>query len=150
MKFRRRTFLHLALGAAGLPIISRPVLAQNYPSRPVRWIVPFPAGGATDLVARIMGQWLSERLRQPFVIENRAGAGGNIGTQAVISSPPDGYNLLLIPTASAINATLYPKLPYNFLKDIAPVAGLVPIRPQPNTHSAWRPARDTDPARMAR
>jgi len=125
MNLPRRKFLHLAAGAVVLPAAWRIARAQSYPARPVRWIVPFPAGGATDLVARIMGQWLSERLGQPFVIENRAGAGGNIGTQAVVSSPADGYTLLLIPTASAINATLYPQLPYNFLRDIAPVAALV-------------------------
>src|SRR5947209_994151 len=108
MNLPRRKFFHLAAGAAVLPAMWRIARAQSYPARPVRWIVPFPAGGATDLVARIMGQWLSERLGQSFVIENRGGAGGNIGTQAVVSSPADGYILLLIPTASAINATLYP------------------------------------------
>jgi tripartite-type tricarboxylate transporter receptor subunit TctC len=99
--------------------------ADPYPTRPVHWIVPFPAGGATDVVARIMAQWLSEHLGQQVVIENRGGAGGNIATQSVINAAPDGYTVLLVPTSSAINATLYESLPYNFLKDIAPVAGLV-------------------------
>jgi tripartite-type tricarboxylate transporter receptor subunit TctC len=99
--------------------------ADPYPVRPVHWIVPFPAGGPTDVIARIMGQWLSEHLGQQVVIENRGGAGGNIATQSVINAAPDGYTFLLVPTASAINATLYESLPYNFLKDIAPVAGLV-------------------------
>ena len=99
--------------------------ADAYPVRPVHWIIPFPPGGATDVVARIMGQWLSERLGQQVVIENRGGAGGNIGTQSVINSPPDGYTLLFVPTASAINATLYENLPYNFIRDAAPVGGLV-------------------------
>jgi tripartite-type tricarboxylate transporter receptor subunit TctC len=99
--------------------------ADPYPVRPVHWIIPFPPGGATDVVARIMGQWLSDRLGQQVVIENRGGAGGNIATQSVINSPPDGYTLLLVPTASAINATLYESLPYNFMRDVAPVGGLV-------------------------
>jgi tripartite-type tricarboxylate transporter receptor subunit TctC len=99
--------------------------ADSYPTRPVHWIVPFPAGGPTDVIARIMGQWLSDHLGQQVVIENRGGAGGNIATQSVINAAPDGYTFLLVPTASAINATLYESLPYNFLKDTAPVAGLV-------------------------
>jgi tripartite-type tricarboxylate transporter receptor subunit TctC len=99
--------------------------ADPYPTRPVHWIVPFPPGGATDVVARIMAQWLSDHLGQQVVIENRGGAGGNIATQSVINAAPDGYTLLFVPTSSAINATLYESLPYNFLKDIAPVAGLV-------------------------
>jgi tripartite-type tricarboxylate transporter receptor subunit TctC len=99
--------------------------ADPYPTRPVHWIVPFPPGGATDVVARIMAQWLSERLGQQVVIENRGGAGGNIATQAVINAPPDGYTLLFVPTASAINATLYESLPFNVLRDLAPVGGLV-------------------------
>jgi tripartite-type tricarboxylate transporter receptor subunit TctC len=99
--------------------------ADAYPTRPVHWIIPFPPGGATDVVARIMAQWLSDHLGQQVVIENRGGAGGNIATQSVINAAPDGYTLLLVPTSSAINATLYESLPYNFLKDIAPVAGLV-------------------------
>jgi tripartite-type tricarboxylate transporter receptor subunit TctC len=99
--------------------------ADPYPSRPVHFVVPFLPGGPTDVVARIIGQWLSEHLGQQVVIENRGGAGGNIATQAVVNAPPDGYTILLVPTASAINATLYESLPYNFLRDIAPVAGLV-------------------------
>jgi tripartite-type tricarboxylate transporter receptor subunit TctC len=99
--------------------------AQAYPARPIRWVVPFPPGGATDVVARIVSQWLSERLGQPVVIENRGGAGGNIGVQAVVNSPPDGYTMLLIPTSATINATFYDSLPYNILRDIAPVSGLV-------------------------
>jgi tripartite-type tricarboxylate transporter receptor subunit TctC len=99
--------------------------ADPYPTRPVHWIVPFPPGGATDVVARIMAQWLSEHLGQQVVIENRGGAGGNIATQSVINAAPDGYTVLLVPTSSAINATLYESLPFNFLRDIAPVAGLV-------------------------
>jgi tripartite-type tricarboxylate transporter receptor subunit TctC len=98
--------------------------AQTYPSRPVRWIVPFPPGGPTDIVARPMGQWLSERLGQPFVIDNRPGGGGNIGAEAVVKAPPDGHMLLMFTPSSAINATLYKKLNFNFLRDIAPVASL--------------------------
>ena len=124
MKLPRRQFLHLAAGAAALPALSRIARAQAYPSRPVRMIVGFAAGGATDIIARLMGQWLSERLGQPFVIENRPGAGSNIGTEAVVRAPPDGYTLLLVGTANTINATLYDKLNFNFIRDIAPVAGI--------------------------
>jgi tripartite-type tricarboxylate transporter receptor subunit TctC len=99
--------------------------ADPYPTRPVHWVVPFPPGGATDVVARIMSQWLSDHLGQQVVIDNRGGAGGNIATQSVINAAPDGYTIMLVPTSSAINATLYESLPYNFLRDIAPVAGLV-------------------------
>jgi tripartite-type tricarboxylate transporter receptor subunit TctC len=122
MKPPRRNFLHLAAGAAALPALSRITWAQGYPSRPVRVIVPFAAGGGVDIIARLMGQWLSERLGQPFVIENRPGAGGNIGTEAVVRAPADGYTLLLITAANAINTTLYEKLSFNFVRDIAPVA----------------------------
>jgi tripartite-type tricarboxylate transporter receptor subunit TctC len=117
----------IALGLAGLLLAGGGAAraADPYPARPVHWIVPFPPGGATDVVARIMGQWLSDHLGQQVVIENRGGAGGNIATRSVISAAPDGYTFLLVPTASAINATLYESLPYNFLRDIAPVAGLV-------------------------
>jgi tripartite-type tricarboxylate transporter receptor subunit TctC len=125
MKLPRRQFLHLAAGAAALPTLSRIARAQTYPSRAVRIIVGFPAGGSVDIFARLMGQWLSERLGQPFVIENRLGAGGNIGTEAVVRAPNDGYTLLLVPSASAINATLYEKLSFNFIRDIAPVAGII-------------------------
>src|SRR5881398_1738107 len=117
MKLPRRKFLHLAAGAAALPAVSRTARAQAYPTRPVRWIVPFPAGGPTDILARLIGQWLSERLGQPFIIDNRPGAGGNIGTEAVVRAPPDGYTLLLAGTFNAINATLYDKLNHNFIRD---------------------------------
>jgi tripartite-type tricarboxylate transporter receptor subunit TctC len=124
MKLRRRTFLHLAAAAAALPAVSRTASAQAYPTRPVRWIVGFTPAGGNDIVARLMGQWLSERLGQPFVIENRPGAGTNIATEAVVNAPPDGYTLLLANMANAINATLYEKLNFNFIRDIAPVAGI--------------------------
>jgi len=126
MKLPRRRFLHLAAGSAMLPAVSRAV-AQSYPSRPVRLIVPFGPGGGTDIVARLIGQWLSERLGQQFVIENRPGAGGNLGTEAVVRAAPDGYTLALIGAPSAINATLYDKLPFNFIRDIAPVAGFMRV-----------------------
>jgi len=125
MKLPRRQFLHLAAGAAALPVLSRIARAQAYPSRPVRLIVPVAPGGGYDLVARPMGQWLSERLGQPFIIENRPGAGSNIGTEAVVRAPADGYTLLLVAAANAINATLYDKLNFNFIRDIAPVAGII-------------------------
>ena len=125
MKLPRRNFLHLAGGAAALPTVSRIARAQTYPSRPVRLIVPFPPAGDTDFVARLIGQWLSERLGQPFVIENRPGAGTNIGTDTVVRSPADGYTLLLASPPSTINATLYPKLNFNFIRDIAPVAAVI-------------------------
>jgi tripartite-type tricarboxylate transporter receptor subunit TctC len=127
MKLLRRQFLHLAAGAAALPIVSRIARAQTYPSRPVRLIVGFAPGGGTDITARLMGQWLSERLGQPFIIENRSGAGGNIGTEAVVHAPPDGYTLLLVSLANATNATLYDKLNYNFIRDIVPVAGIIRV-----------------------
>ena len=125
MKLPRRNFLHFAAGAAALPAISRIARAQAYPSRPVRVIVPFAPAGDTDLVARLIGQWLSDRLGQPFIIENRPGAGTNIGTEAVVRAPADGYTLLLASPPSAINATLYDKLNFVFLRDIAPVAGVI-------------------------
>ena len=123
MKLPRRKFLHLAAGAGALPAVSRMAWAQAYPTRPVRIVVGFPAGGAGDIVARLMGQWLSERLGQPFVIENRPGAGGNIGTEAVVRAPPDGYTLVQVGTYNTINASLYDKLNFNFVRAIAPVAG---------------------------
>jgi len=120
----RRQFLHLAAGAAALPAGFRIARAQAYPTRPVRWIVGFPAGGGADIVARLIGQWLSERLGQPFVVENRAGAASNIAAEAVVRSAPDGHTLLLVTMpANAINATLY-KLNFDFIRDTAPVAGL--------------------------
>jgi tripartite-type tricarboxylate transporter receptor subunit TctC len=121
MKLPRRTFLHLAAGAAALPAASRMARAQSYPSRPVRIIVGFPAGGATDIQARLMGQWLSERLGQQFIIENRPGASGNIGTEAAAKAPADGYTLLQIVTPNAINVALYSNLNFDFIRDIAPV-----------------------------
>jgi tripartite-type tricarboxylate transporter receptor subunit TctC len=124
MKLPRRQFLHLAAGAAALPAVSRVARAQAYPSRPVRIIVGFAPGQAIDIVTRIIGQWLSERLGQQFIIENRPGAGGNIATEAVVRAPPDGYTLLAIGSNNMINATLYEKLNYNFIRDIAPVASI--------------------------
>src|SRR5215468_10159058 len=125
MKFlHRRQFLHLAVGAAALPAVTRIARAQAYPTRPVRIIVPFPAGQATDSIARLVGQSLSERLGQPFVIENRTGAGGNVGTEAVVHAPPDGYTLVLVGLSSTFNATLYKKLSFDFTHDIAPVASI--------------------------
>jgi tripartite-type tricarboxylate transporter receptor subunit TctC len=128
MKFpHRRRFLHLAASAAALPAISRVARAQAYPTRPVRIIVGFPAGGPGDIVTRLMGQWLSERFGQPFIVENRAGAAGNIGTEAVVRAPADGYTLLLTTVSNAVNATLYDKLSFNFIRDVAPVAGVVGV-----------------------
>jgi tripartite-type tricarboxylate transporter receptor subunit TctC len=124
MKLPRRTFLHLAAGAAALPTLPHVARAQAYPTKPVRWIVGFAAGGGTDIVARLMGQWLSERTRQQFVIENRPGAGTNIATEAVVNAPPDGYTLLLAGAPNTINATLYDKLNFDFIADIAPVASI--------------------------
>jgi tripartite-type tricarboxylate transporter receptor subunit TctC len=125
MKLRRRQFLHLAAGAAALPIVSRIALAQAYPTRLVRIIVPYAAGGPNSLFARLMGQWLAERLGQQFVVENRAGAGATIGTEAALKAAPDGYTLLLASSANTIGASLYDKLSYNFVRDIAPVAKIV-------------------------
>jgi len=127
MKLPRREFLHLAAGAATLPTVSRFAWAQAYPARPVRIIVPFAPGGSTDITARLIGQFLSERLGQQFVTENRPGAGSNIGTEVVVNAPPDGYTLLLVGASSAINATLYEKLNFNFLRDITSVAGIISI-----------------------
>ena len=121
MKFPRRAFMHLAVGAAALPAVPRVAWAQAYPSRPVRIVVGFPAGGATDIMARLMGEWLTERLGQQFIIENRAGASGNIGTEAVAKAAADGYTLLQIVTPHAINAALYTNLSFDFIRDIAPV-----------------------------
>jgi Tripartite tricarboxylate transporter family receptor len=125
MKLPRRTFLCLAAGAAALPVVSRVARAQTYPTRPVRWVVAAGAGSTADIVVRLMGQWLSERLGQPFVVEHRPGAGANIGTEAVVRAPADGYTLLLVNPANAINATLYDKLHFTFIRDIAPVADSV-------------------------
>ena len=125
MTHSRRQLLHLAAGAAALPALSGLARAQTYPSRPVRIIVGFAAGGPNDILARLTGQWLSERLGQPFVIENRPGAGSNLATEAVVRAVPDGYTLLLVGTPNAINASLYEKLEFNFIRDITPVAGLI-------------------------
>ena len=121
----RRLQGRLIAGLAALALLGGPAAAQDYPNRPVRWILGFAAGGPTDIVVRIIGQYLSEKLGQQFVIENRPGAGGNLATQAVVTSPPDGYTLLAIAHVHAINATLYRQLPYNFIRDIEPVAGMV-------------------------
>src|ERR1700754_903439 len=136
MKLPRRTFLGLAAGAAALPAVSRMARAQAYPSRPVRIIVGFPPGGATDIRARLMGQWLSDRLGQQFIIENRPGASGNIGTEAVAKAPADGYTLLQVVTPNVINAALYSNLNFDFMRDIVPVvcaarlAYVVVVNPQ--------------------
>ena len=120
----RRQFLHLVAGAAAVPAVSRFAWAQTYPARPVRIIVGFAPGGGADIIARLIGQWLSERLGQPFIIDNRPGAGANIGTEAVVRAPADGYTLLMVGGWNAINATLYAKLNFNFIHDIAPVASI--------------------------
>jgi tripartite-type tricarboxylate transporter receptor subunit TctC len=125
MKLSRRNLLHLAAGAAALPVSARIASAQAYPARPVRLMVGFPAGGTTDILARLIGQWLSERFGQQFVIENRPGAGSNIATEAVVRSPADGYTLLLTSAFNLINETLYEKLNFSFIRDIAPVAGII-------------------------
>ena len=127
LKLPRRRFLHLAAGAAALPAMSRIASAQAYPSRPVRIIVGFPAGGTVDIVARLTGQWLSERLGQPFIVENRPGAGGNIGAEVVVRAAADSYTLLVIAANNYINTTLYEKLNFNFIRDIAPVASIIRI-----------------------
>jgi tripartite-type tricarboxylate transporter receptor subunit TctC len=127
MKLPRRNFLHLAVGVAALPAVSRIASAQAYPTRPVRLIVPIAPAGAADITARLIGQWLSERLGQQFVIDNRPGGGSNIGTEAVVHAPADGYTLLMAGSFNATNAALYDKLNYNFIRDIAPVAGIIVV-----------------------
>jgi len=124
MKLLRRAFLQLAGIAAVLPAVSRTAGAQAYPRRPVRFVVGFPAGGPNDILGRLVARWLSERLGQPFVVENRPGASDNIATEAVVRAPADGHTLLLVGPANAINASLYNDLDFNFLRDIAPVAGI--------------------------
>jgi tripartite-type tricarboxylate transporter receptor subunit TctC len=155
MKLPRRKFLHLAAVAAALPVLPRIARAQAYPSRPIRIIVGFPAGGTADLTARLMGQWLSERLGQQFIVENRAGAANNVATELVVRSPPDGYTLLEVTNDNAINSTLYERLSFDFNRDIALVAGLlrsplvlevhpaVPIRTVPEliAHTRANPGR---------
>jgi tripartite-type tricarboxylate transporter receptor subunit TctC len=125
MKVHRRKFLHLAAGAAVLPALSLVARAGAYPSRPVRIIVPLAPGGATDIIARLLGQRLADRLGQPFIVENRSGGGGNIGTEVVVRADADGYTLLLVSPPNLINATLYDKLNFNFVRDIAPIAGII-------------------------
>ena len=125
MYISRRRLLHLATGAATLPAAWRVAKAESYPTRPVRLIISFPAGGPNDVVARLLGQSLSERLGQPFIIENRSGAGGTVGTEVVVRASPDGYTLLQVNTPNAINATLYDNLTYNFIRDIVPVASIM-------------------------
>jgi tripartite-type tricarboxylate transporter receptor subunit TctC len=127
MKLPRRRFLHLAAGAAMLPNTSRFGWAQAYPNRPVRWVVGFPPGGSTDIVARIIAPWLSERLSQQVIVENKPGAGTNLAAQSVINAPPDGHTLLFVTPVNAINATLYGGLTFNFIRNIAPVAGIVTV-----------------------
>jgi tripartite-type tricarboxylate transporter receptor subunit TctC len=134
MNFVRRQFLHLAAGAAALPAVSRFAWAQTYPTRPVRIIVPVAAGGGLDITARLIGQWLSERLGQQFIVEDRPGGGTTIGTEMAVRAPPDGYTLLLASLANAVNATLYEKLNYNFVRDIAPVAGIMGVSNVVETH----------------
>jgi len=125
MNLPRRQFLHLAAGAAVLPAVSRVAWAQTYPMRPVHVTVGFPAGSTADILARLIGQWLSERLGQPFIIDNRPGANSNIATEAVVRASADGYTLLYVTSANALNATLYDKLNYNFIRDMAPVASII-------------------------
>jgi tripartite-type tricarboxylate transporter receptor subunit TctC len=125
MKLPRRRLLHLVAGAAALPALCRIASAQTYPARPVRWVVGLAAGGGADILARLMGQWLSERLGQQFIIENRPGAGTNIATETVVRAAPDGYTLLMVLPPNAVNATLYEKLNFDFIRDIAPVAGIM-------------------------
>ena len=127
LKLPRRKFLHLAAGAAALPVLPCIAVAQTYPTRPVRLIVTVAAGGAPDIIARLMGQWLSERLGQPIVVDNRPGGNGNIGTELVLRAPPDGYTILLALSMNAINAALYENLSFNFIRDIAPVASIASI-----------------------
>jgi tripartite-type tricarboxylate transporter receptor subunit TctC len=127
MKLPRRNFLHLAAGAAALSAVSRIARAQGYPARPVRWIIGYTAGGTTDIISRLVAQHLTEQFGQPFIIETRPGAATNIATESVVRAPADGYTLLFVGAPNAINATLYAKLNFNFIRDIAPVAGIVRV-----------------------
>src|SRR6516225_9060029 len=149
MRLSRRKFFHLAAGAAFSPAASPIAGAQAYPTHPVRIIVGFAAGGAPDILARLFGQWLSERLGQPFVIENRTGAGGNLATEAVVQAPPDGHTLLLTSLGNAVNASLYDHLNYNFLRDIAPVAGISrePLARRYIPHFPRKASRNSSPMR---
>jgi len=124
MKLPRRKFLHLGAGAAALPALSRVAQAQSYPTRPVRIVVPYPAGGSPDIIGRLIGQWLSDQFNQQFVVDNRPGAASNIGTEMVAKAPPDGYTLLVAVSTNAVNATLYTNLSFSFIRDLAPVAGI--------------------------
>jgi len=135
----RRQFFCMAASAAALPVLSRIAAAQEYPARPVRFVVGGLAGSPPDMIARLIGQWLSERLGRPFIIDNRPGAGGNIAIEAVARSAPDGYTLLLVPTSAAINASLYEKLSFVFLRDVAPVAGLVRVPAAMFVNSSFSP-----------
>jgi tripartite-type tricarboxylate transporter receptor subunit TctC len=139
MRLPRRQFLRLAAGAAALPALSHMARAQNYPARPVRLVVGFAPAGAQDVLARLMAQWLSERLGQQFIVDNRPGAGGNIGAEAVVNAPADGYTLLLVGPPNMINASLYEKLNFNFIRDIAPVAGMVRVSNVMEVHAAAPP-----------
>jgi tripartite-type tricarboxylate transporter receptor subunit TctC len=136
----RRQFLHLAAGAAALPGVSRVARAQAYPTRPVRIVVAFAAGGTTDIVARVIGHWLSERLRQQFIVENRPGGSGNIGTEAVVRAVADGYTLLAVAPANATNAALFDKLSFDFIRDITPIAGVIRVPGVMEVHPSF-PAR---------
>src|SRR5262249_60310809 len=127
MKLPRRKFLHLAAGAAGLPAVSWMARAQSYPTRPVRIVAPTGPAGAPDIVARPLGPWLSERLGQQFIVENRPGSGNNIGTEAVVRASPDGYTILVVSSSNAIKTALYDKLNFVFLRDIMPVAGIISL-----------------------
>jgi tripartite-type tricarboxylate transporter receptor subunit TctC len=149
MKLPRRKFLRLAGAAATLPILARPAFAQTYPTRPIRWIVPYPAGGATDLIARLIANWLQERLGQPVIIDNRPGGGTNIGTQVVVSAAPDGYTLLFTASTHTINASLQ-QLPFNFLRDITMVSGLAELPLVMNVARSFRPRRSPSSSPMRR
>jgi tripartite-type tricarboxylate transporter receptor subunit TctC len=147
MKLPRRKLLHLAAGAIVLPAVTRIARAQTYPSRPVRLVVGFASGSSPDILARLIGRWLSERLGQPFIVDNRPGAGGNIGAEAVVRAAADGYTLLMVSAANAVNATLYDKLNFNFIGDIAPVATIVR---QPPGHGGESVGSGQDSSRVHR
>jgi len=137
MEFPRRIFLRLAVGAAAIPALARVASAQTWPARPVHWIISFPPGGANDIVARIIGQYLSDALGQQFVIENRAGAGGNIGMQSALSAAPDGYTIAFVGPNNAISASLYERLPFDFIRDSVPVAGMLRLTNVMEVHPAF-------------